>query len=86
MGLIMCVSLLLLTPEILSLLFDPQDNVFLSWAQSYVASTISLTAGSAERPPLHQWKAFHVDISTSMESLSPSLKIPSTTIACDASS
>ena len=31
------VSLLLLTPEILSLLFDPQDNAFLSWAPSYAA-------------------------------------------------
>ena len=31
------VSLLLLTPEILSLPFDPQDNAFLSWANSYAA-------------------------------------------------
>ena len=37
MGLIIYVSLLLLTPKILSLLFDPQDNVFLSWAHSYAA-------------------------------------------------
>ena len=37
MGLIIYVSLLLLTPEILSLLFDPQDNAFLSWAHSYAA-------------------------------------------------
>ena len=35
MGLIIYVSLLLLTPEILSLPFDPQDNAFLSWAHSY---------------------------------------------------
>ena len=35
MGLIIYVSLLLLTPEILSLSFDPQDNAFLSWAHSY---------------------------------------------------
>ena len=35
MGLITYVSLLLLTPNILSLPFDPQDNVFLSWAHSY---------------------------------------------------
>ena len=37
MGLITYVSLLLLTPDILSLLFDPQDNAFLSWAHSYAA-------------------------------------------------
>ena len=36
MGLTIYVSLLLLTPEILSLLFD-QDNAFLSWAHSYAA-------------------------------------------------
>ena len=35
MGLIIYVSLLLLTPKILSLLFDPQDNAFLSWPHSY---------------------------------------------------
>ena len=35
MGLIIYVSLLLLTPEVLSLPFDPQDNAFLSWAHSY---------------------------------------------------
>ena len=37
MGLIIYVSLPLLTPKILSLPFDPQDNAFLSWAQSYTA-------------------------------------------------
>ena len=31
MGLIIYVSLLLLTPKILNLPFDPQDNAFLSW-------------------------------------------------------
>ena len=50
MGLIIYVSFLLLTPKILNLPFDPQDNAFLSWAHSY-------TAGSAEHSPLHQWKA-----------------------------
>ena len=35
MGLIIYVSLLLLTPNTLSLPLDPQDNVFLSWAHSY---------------------------------------------------
>ena len=38
MGLIIYVGLFLLTPKILSLLFDPQDKVFLSWAHSYAAS------------------------------------------------
>ena len=37
MGLIIYVSLLLLTPKILSLPFDPQDNAFVSWANSYAA-------------------------------------------------
>ena len=37
MGLIIYVSLILLTPKILSLLFDPQDDAFLSWAHSYAA-------------------------------------------------
>ena len=35
MNLTAYVSLILLTSEILSLLFDPQDNAFLSWAHSY---------------------------------------------------
>ena len=35
MGLIIYVSLLLLTLKILSLPLDPQDNVFLSWGHSY---------------------------------------------------
>ena len=56
MGLIIYVSLLLLTPKILSLPFDPQDNAFLSWAHSYAAFH-SLTAGSVEHSPLRQWKA-----------------------------
>ena len=58
MGLIIYVSLFLLTPKILSLPLDPQDNVFLSWAHSY-ATFHNLTAGSAELSPLHQWKASH---------------------------
>ena len=37
MGLIIYVSLFVLTPKILSLPFDPQDNAFLSWAHSYTA-------------------------------------------------
>ncbi|XP_070145432.1 uncharacterized protein [Ovis canadensis] len=37
MGLITCVSLLLLTPDILSLPFDPQDNGFLFRAHSSAA-------------------------------------------------
>ena len=36
-GLIIYVGLLLLTPKVLSLLFDPQDNDFLSWVHSYAA-------------------------------------------------
>ena len=56
MGLIIYVSLLLLSPKILSLPFDPQDNAFLSRAHSYAHSTICLSPGSKECSPLHQWK------------------------------
>ena len=56
MGLIIYVSLLLLSPKILSLPFDPQDNAFLSRAHSYAHSTICLSPGSMECSPLHQWK------------------------------
>ena len=56
MSLITYVSLLLLTPKVLSLPFDPQDNAFLFWAHSY-AALHSQTAGSVEHSPLHQWKA-----------------------------
>ena len=37
MGLIIYMSRLLLTPKILSLSVDPQDNAFLSWSHSYTA-------------------------------------------------
>ena len=56
MGLIIYVGLLLLTPKILSLPFDSQVSAFLSWAHSYAASTIGLTAGPVEHSPPHQWK------------------------------
>ena len=56
MGLIIYVSLLLLTPKILSLPLDPQDNVFLSWAHSYATFHNRSNCWSAERSPLHQWK------------------------------
>ena len=56
-------ALLLLTPKILSLPFDPQDSAFLSWAHSYAAfhnhCIPQSTAGSVEHSPLHQWKASH---------------------------
>ena len=51
MGLIIYVSLLLLTPKILSLPFAPQDNAFLSWLIPTPHSTIGLIAGSAEHSP-----------------------------------
>ena len=58
MGLIIYVSLFLLTPKILSLPFDPQDNAFLSWAHFLCRISQSiLTAGSVECSLLHQWKA-----------------------------
>ena len=56
MRLIIYVSLLLLTPKILGLPFDAQDNEFLSWAHSYAAFH-NQTAGSVEHSLLHQWKA-----------------------------
>ena len=54
MGLIIYVSLLLLTPKILSLPFGLPVL-----AHSYAAFHNHLTAGSAEHSPLHQWKASH---------------------------
>ena len=58
MGLIIYVSLLILTPKILSLPFDPQDNAFLSWAHAYTAFH-NLTAASLDHSLLHPWKASH---------------------------
>ena len=86
MGLIIYVSLLLLTPKILSVPFDPQDNAFLSWAHSYAAFHNWSNCWVCGALPSSSWKAFVVDISTSRKRLSPSLRIPSTTIICDASS
>ena len=86
MGLIIYVSLLLLTPKILSVPFDPQDNAFLSWAHSYAAFHNWSNCWVCGVLPSSSWKAFVVDISTSRKRLSPSLQIPSTTIICDASS
>ena len=48
MVLIIYVSLLLLSPKVLSLPFDPQDNAFLSWGPSYTAFHNHIIAGSAE--------------------------------------
>ena len=45
MGLIIYVSLLLLTPKILNLPFDPQDNAFLSWKK--------LSGGGVGTPWVH---------------------------------
>ena len=58
MGLIIYVGLLLLTPKVPSLPFDPHDNAFLSWVHSYTAFH-SLISGSAEHSPLHQLKVSH---------------------------
>ena len=59
MRLIIYVSLLLLTPNILSLPFDPQDNAFLSWAHSYPAFHNQSNCWVLDHFPLHQWKASH---------------------------
>ena len=85
-GLITYVSLLLLTPNILSLPFDPQDNASCPGLTPMLHSTIGLTVGSVEHSPLHQWKASHGGHLHFKERLSPSLQILLTTIACDASS
>ena len=57
MGLVIYVSLLLLTPKALSLPFDPQEMPSCPGVTPTPQSTISLTAGSAECSPLHQWKS-----------------------------
>ena len=57
MGLIIYVGLLLLTQKVLSLLFDPQDNAFLSWAHSYAAFHNRSNCWVWGALPLHQLKA-----------------------------
>ena len=58
MGLTIYVSLLLLTPEILSLPFDPQ-NAFLSWAHSYAAFHNRSNCWVCGPLPSSPWKASH---------------------------
>ena len=55
MGLIINVSLLLLTPKILGLILKTMSSC--PGLTPMLHSTIGLTAGSAECSPLHQWKA-----------------------------
>ena len=85
MGLIMYVCLLLVTPKILSLPFDPQDSAFLSWAHSYAAfhnhCIPQSTTGSFHNPLLGLWstplfisgRLPMVGITTSRKGLSPNL-------------
>ena len=54
MGLVIYVSLLLLTPKILSLPFDPQDNAFLSRAHCYTAFHNPSNCWVCGALPLHQ--------------------------------
>ena len=88
MGLIIYVCLLFLTPKILSLPFDPQDNVILSWAHSYTPFHNrsncwvcgALPSSSMEGFP---WWASPLQ---GRDFLSLSLQIPVTTIIREASS
>ena len=74
MGLIIYVSLFLLTPKILSLPLDPQDNVFLSWAHSYAAFHNRSNCWVLQSTPLFiSGRLLVVDIPTSRKRLSPSL-------------
>ena len=85
MILIIYVTLLMLTPKFLSLPFDPQNNAFLSWAHSYAAfhkQSNCLVCGALSP---HQWKASNGGHLPFKEILSPGLRIPLTTIICDAS-
>ena len=84
-GRIIYEGLLLLTPKFLSLLFDSQDNIFLSWAHSY-ATFHSLINESVEDSHPHQWTASHGGCLHFKERTSLSLQLPSQTkITCDAS-
>ena len=87
MGLIIYVSVFLLTPKFLSLLFDPRDYAFLSWAHSHTAFHNLCNYWVSGVPPLHQWMASRGGSpSTSGKGLSPNLWLPSiTTIICDTS-
>ena len=59
MFLVICVGLLLLTPKILSLSFDPQGNAFLSGAHSYAAFHNQSACWVCRALPHPQWKASH---------------------------
>ena len=77
MSLIIYVSLLMLTPKVLSVPFDPQDNDFLSWAHSYATFHNQSDCWVCGTLPLHQRKSSHgIDISTSRKRLFLSLWIP----------
>ena len=74
MGLIIYVSVFLLTPKFLSLLFDPRDYAFLSWAHSHTAFHNLCNYWVSGVPPLHQWMASRGGSpSTSGKGLSPNL-------------
>ena len=73
-GLRIYVGLLLLTPKVLSLTFDPQDNTFLSWAHSYAASHNRHNCWVYRAlPPLINWRLPMVGFSTWRKSLSSTL-------------
>ena len=76
----------MLTPKILSLSFDPQNNAFIPGLTPMQYFTISLTAGSVENSAPCHWKASYGGHLPFKEILSPGLRIPLTTIICDASS
>ena len=73
--LIIYVSLLLLTPKIQCLLFDPQDKAFLSWDHSYAALHKWSNYWVSVENSLHQWKASVVGIAIQRKRFSPSLQI-----------
>ena len=87
MGLTIDMGLLLLTPNVPSLPFDPQTTPFCPGLILMLHSTIGLIAGSAECSPLHQLKGSHGGFFHFKEkTFFNSVKISSpTTITCDAS-
>ena len=86
MGLIIYVSLLMLTPKILILPLILKTMLSCPGLTPMQHFTISLKAGSMEHSPPHQWTCSHGGHLHFKEILSPSLGIPLTTIIWDVSS
>ena len=86
-SLIIYVSLLLLTPKIQCLPFDPQDNALLSWDHSYAAFHIQSNywvCGALPSSSVEGFRGGHLHLKE--RTFSKSANLSTKTIICDASS